>query len=376
MKILMWARSDLYDYIGGDRVQIENPANALRVLGVDVDIATDINIDIETYDLVHVFQLDWTPETYFYVQKARKHNKPVILSPIHHSLKEVHRFDNEYVFDYRRITKYLFREQHNRDTFKNIYRSLFNIKKARPTFLSLLIGLAAMHKRTLQSANVVLVQTEIEAKDLKETYNVDFEWEKVLNGVSRSFVDVPLVPSPIGVENYIISVGRVEPRKNTLKIIDAVADFRKKHNLDVKLVLVGKKSRNHIEYLIRFGFAVRRHSWIVHIEELENAKMPPLYQHAKVCVSASWFETTGLTLLEALFCGTNAVASGDRAKEYLGAYASYCDPGSVASIESAVEKEFFSARPKLPIEMKKTYTWENTASKIKGIYMKELVYAD
>ena len=233
-----------------------------------------------------------------------------------------------------------------------------------------------MHKRTLQSANVVLVQTEIEAKDLKETYNVDFEWEKVLNGVSRSFVDVPLVPSPIGVENYIISVGRVEPRKNTLKIIDAVADFRKKHNLDVKLVLVGKKSRNHIEYLIRFGFAVRRHSWIVHIEELENAKMPPLYQHAKVCVSASWFETTGLTLLEALFCGTNAVASGDRAKEYLGAYASYCDPGSVASIESAVEKEFFSARPKLPIEMKKTYTWENTASKIKGIYMKELVYAD
>ncbi|KKU30754.1 MAG: Glycosyl transferase group 1 [candidate division WWE3 bacterium GW2011_GWA1_46_21] len=376
MKILMWARSDLYDYIGGDRVQIENTANALRVLGVDVDIATDINIDIETYDLVHVFQLDWTPETYFYVQKARKHNKPVILSPIHHSLKEVHRFDNEYVFDYRRITKYLFREQHNRDTFKNIYRSLFNIKKARPTFLSLLIGLAAMHKRTLQSANVVLVQTEIEAKDLKETYNVDFEWEKVLNGVSRSFVDVPLVPSPIGVENYIISVGRVEPRKNTLKIIDAVADFRKKHNLDVKLVLVGKKSRNHIEYLIRFGFAVRRHSWIVHIEELENAKMPPLYQHAKVCVSASWFETTGLTLLEALFCGTNAVASGDRAKEYLGAYASYCDPGSVASIESAVEKEFFSARPKLPIEMKKTYTWENTASKIKGIYMKELVYAD
>jgi len=376
VKILMWARSDLYDYIGGDRVQIENTANALRVLGVDVDIATDINIDIETYDLVHVFQLDWTPETYFYVQKARKHNKPVILSPIHHSLKEVHRFDNEYVFDYRRITKYLFREQHNRDTFKNIYRSLFNIKKARPTFLSLLIGLAAMHKRTLQSANVVLVQTEIEAKDLKETYNVDFEWEKVLNGVSRSFVDVPLVPSPIGVENYIISVGRVEPRKNTLKIIDAVADFRKKHNLDVKLVLVGKKSRNHIEYLIRFGFAVRRHSWIVHIEELENAKMPPLYQHAKVCVSASWFETTGLTLLEALFCGTNAVASGDRAKEYLGAYASYCDPGSVASIESAVEKEFFSARPKLPIEMKKTYTWENTASKIKGIYMKELVYAD
>ena len=187
---------------------------------------------------------------------------------------------------------------------------------------------------------------------------------------------MPLVPSPIGVENYIISVGRVEPRKNTLKIIDAVADFRKKHNLDVKLVLVGKKSRNHIEYLIRFGFAVRRHSWIVHIEELENAKMPPLYQHAKVCVSASWFETTGLTLLEALFCGTNAVASGDRAKEYLGAYASYCDPGSVASIESAVEKEFFSARPKLPIEMKKTYTWENTASKIKGIYMKELVYAD
>lgn len=368
MKVLMWGRSDLRDYIGGDRVQIENTASALRSLGVDVDVSTDVDADVGKYDIVHIFQLDWTPETYFYALAAKQSKKPIVLSPIHHSIEEVNRFDNEYVFDFRRISKYLFRDQHNRDTFKNIYRSLFNVKKIRSTVMSLFIGLSIMHKRALKMSDVVLVQTNLEAKDLARAYNVDFRWEKVQNGVGRHFLDCEHLENTLEINDYIISVGRIEPRKNTLRVIEAVRRVRESFCADIALVLVGKESKNHPEFLFWFRKALKKYGWVKHIEQIPNQKIPSLYHFAKVCVSASWFETTGLTLLEALFCGTNAVASGSRAKEYLGDFASYCDPGDVDSIADAIAKEYFAKRPVVPEEMRSAYTWDHAAKKIKEIY--------
>jgi hypothetical protein len=69
-----------------------------------------------------------------------------------------------------------------------------------------------------------------------------------------------------------------------------------------------------------------------------------------------------------LFCGTNAVASGDRAKEYLGDLASYCKPEDIDSIKSAIKKEYFSERPQVSEKMKKEFTWDNTASDTLKIY--------
>jgi len=121
---------------GGDKVQIENTARELRALGADVEIKTDEDFIPRNYDIIHLFQLDWTPETYLYAQKAHEAEKPIILSPIHHSIKEVKRFDDEYVFDFRRLSKILFSNQFHRDTFKNVYRSLTDPKKIKPTRIS------------------------------------------------------------------------------------------------------------------------------------------------------------------------------------------------------------------------------------------------
>ncbi len=53
----------------------------------------------------------------------------------------------------------------------------------------------------------------------------------------------------------------------------------------------------------------------------------------------SWFETTGLSSLEAAAMGCNIVITrkGD-AYEYFGDYAYYCDPESPDSIFKAIEK--------------------------------------
>jgi len=156
-------------------------------------------------------------------------------------------------------------------------------------------------------------------------------------------------------------------------VIEAVAKLRKELAKDLRLVFVGASNNiKHFEYNAKFSSLVSKFDWIKVIKWIPNSEMPSYFHYAKVAVSASWFETTGLTSLEALFCGTNAVASGERAKEYLGGYASYCDPNDVESIKEAIKKELFAPRPKIDDSVRKEYTWENAAKKTAEEYRKLL----
>lgn len=371
MKVLMLGRMGLLDGgLGGDFVQVQNTAMELRKLGVEVDIRTDLDTDINSYDLVHIFQLDWISENYFYAKKAKEFSKPIVLSPIHHSVSEVKKFDDTYVFDYRRASKFLFRDQFARDTFKNFYRALLKPGKLKYVLYSIVLGLKNMHKVVLQLSDYVLVQTKLEVKDLEKTYGVPIKkWKLVLNGVGEPFLNLSHFKNPFDFNDYVICVGRIEPRKNQLSIIEAMNRFRNENGLDTQLVLVGKLNIvNHFEYTARFKKLLKKYPWIHYFDKIPYENIPAYFHFAKVGVSASWFETTGLTSLDALFCGTNAVASGDRAKEYLGDTASYCVPDNINSIKEAIKKEYYAPRPTLDPKMKKEYTWKNAAKQTLEVY--------
>jgi glycosyltransferase involved in cell wall biosynthesis len=375
MKVLLLGKPELFNIMGGDRVQIEQTAENLRLLGVDVDIKTGIVKDLDKYDIVHVFQLDWNLESYFQIKEAKKHGKLVVFSPIHHSVAELKKFDDEYVFDFRRLSKILFKDQFNRDLFKEFYRSLFKPSRLWIVLYAALHGVKNMSISSLKNSDVILVQTVREADDLKKTFNLDLKCEVVKNGVSKIYIDRDFSneTSPLGYSNYILCVGRIEPRKNQLSVIEAVESIRREEKLDLKLVFIGSKAKNkHFEYTSIFDRKVKSNNWISYISHVDYVKMPVYYHFAKVGVSASWFETTGLTSIEALFCGANAVAAGERAKEYLGDYVSYCDPSSVASIKQAILKEYLAPQPQLDDNLKTEYTWENAAKTTLAVYNKIL----
>ena len=105
MKILLWTRSDCFKAKGGDMVQVENTLIELKKLNVDVTVSDKNNVNLEKFDIVHLFQLDWTPETYLHAKKVKKAGKKLILSPIHHNIEEVKKFDDEYAFGLRRVSK-------------------------------------------------------------------------------------------------------------------------------------------------------------------------------------------------------------------------------------------------------------------------------
>jgi glycosyltransferase involved in cell wall biosynthesis len=376
MKVLMLGRLGLLSGGGGDKIQIVNTAKELESLGVTIDVKDSFDFSPRLYDLVHVFQLDWMPESNMYAHLVKAAGKPLVFSPIHHSVSEVKKFDDEYAFGYRKISKVLFKDQFRRDTLKDFYRMFFDKRRVRPVLQSVFKGLKSMHTETLSLADIILVQTKLEAVDLKVTFGVDFTWRIIPNGVGEQFLDSSAYTNPFSFEDYILCVGRIEPRKNQLKIIEAVVSLRNDLEIKPNLVFIGKMAKyKHPEYTARFNNYLRKYSWINHIEQVPYEEISSYYHFAKVGVSASWFETTGLTSLEALFSGANAVASGARAKEYLGGYASYCEPSSTESIEVAIKKEFAAPRPRISKNMKKNYTWKNAAKKTLESYKEVLSHA-
>ena len=374
----MLGRYGLMEVGGGDKIQIENTASELRKLGVDVEIKTNLDFNPHDYDIVHAFQLDWTPEIYLYAKKVHDaKNVPLVLSPIHHIVSEVKKFDDVYVFDYRRVARLLFKDQFHRDVFKNVYRSITSWEKLKPTLFSIFYGFKKMLGDTLKMADVTLVQTEVEAQDLIATYNLDLKWTKVVNGVGDVFINLQSLKNPFNFEDYIICVGRIEPRKNQLSVIKAVSQLRTETGKDYQLVLVGKKGGyKHMEYNYYFNRALKENPWIHHIQQVPYTTMPSYYRFAKVCVSASWFESTGLTSLEALYCGTNAVASGDCAKEYLGDLATYCLPDDISSIKEAIKQEFVRSRPIISDTIKEEYTWKRAAEQTLAVYKSFVLSGD
>jgi glycosyltransferase involved in cell wall biosynthesis len=101
------------------------------------------------------------------------------------------------------------------------------------------------------------------------------------------------------------------------------------------------------------------------------------YREAKVHVLPSWFETCGLSSLEAGAMGCNVVvADKGFTREYFGENAFYCDPGNVESIYNAVHEAATSpSQEALQASVLKNYTWQQAARQTLEAYQSVLAGA-
>jgi len=97
----------------------------------------------------------------------------------------------------------------------------------------------------------------------------------------------------------LLMVQRLAPEKETHRVFPALREVQKQRN--VHLVIVGHgPSENNLKDLSK-GLPV------TFLGRLPNSELPPLYRAADVFVTCSRSETYGLTVLEALACGTPVV---------------------------------------------------------------------
>ncbi|MDQ4039106.1 MAG: glycosyltransferase family 4 protein [Actinomycetota bacterium] len=212
-----------------------------------------------------------------------------------------------------------------------------------------------------ESADLLLPNSRPEVEHLVRELGVSTPWRVVPNGADPEVFSNQGAPS-WEERSGVIYVGRIEPHKNTLSLIQAMRQI----NLD--LTIVGEPHPHHPDYVRRCHRAAGPHTQFMSARPQDV--LPDLLRRARVHVLPSWYETTGLVSLEAALCGCNVVSTSlGHATDYLGPAAWYCDPASQRSIRAAVLAAH-DAQPRgdLAKRIRDRFTWQHAAASTLGAY--------
>lgn len=132
-------------------------------------------------------------------------------------------------------------------------------------------------------------------------------------------------------EHYIACVGTVQPRKNQLLVVRALARLPK----NVHLVIVGRMDGAYADSvrleIERLGLSDR----VKHLQGVPFADLPYIYADADTSVYPSRYEGFGLPVVESLTVGTPVVAAtGSCLEEAGGDGAVYVNPDDADSLAS------------------------------------------
>jgi len=158
---------------------------------------------------------------------------------------------------------------------------------------------------------------------------------------------------------YLFSVGRLEKKKNTIRIIKAFERIRHKTD-DLKLVLVGSPGHGYEKVKDAIENSAYKEDIIVP-GWVENNDLPALMQGADVFVFPSLYEGFGIPVLEAFVSGTPVVASPGASQEIGGDACEYVDPLDVDDIVRGIEKARQGNNIKRGKERVKNFSWEKCA---------------
>lgn len=354
MKVVFITRSTLYKVPGGDTEQIIQTAKCLGEIGIQADVRlTNEKINYSNYDLLHFSNIIRPSDILYH---TRKSNKPFVLSP---NLIDYSEYDRKQRNGISGLIFRLFSANTN-EYLKAILR--WFLKK---DVLKSKSYVRKGHKKSIQEVlnktSVILPSSAAEYASLKKAYSVERPFHIVPNGVDTNLF------KPNGYlkdDTLVICAARIEGLKNQLNLIKAL------NNSAYTLMIIGDPAPNQKKYYKKCREMAADN--IIFTGRLPQKELARIYKKAKVHVLPSWFETCGLSTLEAAAMGCNVVITDHGyAREYFGDYAFYCDPSDPASILGAIEQASQNEpQQNLQKQVLNNYTWHRAAASTLEAYKK------
>lgn len=161
------------------------------------------------------------------------------------------------------------------------------------------------HEHAARRADRIIAVSNHARHDIIDTLGVDPDKVSVVyHGVAPRFLE-PAVPLPFELGHpYILSVGTIQARKNLDILVRAVAKLRARRKGPLTLAIAGRRG-----WKTRAFDEACKQTPVTMLGLVKDVDLPALYAHAAVFVQPSSYEGFGLTVLEAMGCGTPVIAA-------------------------------------------------------------------
>ena len=339
--VVFHAPSHVFQAPGGGENQLVQTGRALEALGIGVKLFSRWVDDLRDARALHLFGM--SVEGLELARVARARSIPVVLSPIswHEPRASIALADSK------------------RDLVIDLLK--WGVKRAAPRTPS-------WKRALLTTAGAVLPNSLAEADQLVRLFGLNPERIAVVpNGVDPRFADADpeVFREFTGMsDDFILYVGRIEPRKNVLSLIEAATAA------GLRLVIIGDAVPSRQAYHEACKKTAGPTTLFLPAVDHDDPILASAYAAARVFALPSWFETPGLSALEAGLAGSAIVVTPyGCAKEYFGASAIYPRPGSRRELAESLARAWVAGPdPALKARILEHFLWTNTAQKTAEVY--------
>ncbi len=334
--VLMHAPSHAFQAPGGGEIQLLRTARSLADRGVDVRPFVPWADRLERARLIHLFGM--SAEGLALARVARSRRLPVALSPICWlDPRALWALAPSTIGGAADLVKW-------------------GLRRSWPTA-------PTWRRELLRLADVILPNSVDEADQLIRLFGArPGSIAVVPNGVDERFTAARSAGDRP--RDGVLYVGRIEPRKNVLRLVEAA------RRIDVPLRVIGNPVPGHEAYAddcrARAGPRARFDRAVAH----DDPRLVEAYAGARVLALPSWFETPGLAALEAALAGCALVVTPyGSTRSYFGERAVYIRPGSVRSIADGLARALDRGpAPGLADHVRNRYLWPEVARRTAEAY--------
>lgn len=176
--------------------------------------------------------------------------------------------------------------------------------------------------------------------------------------------------------NYIIYIGTIQPRKNLLRLIQAMEKID-----NLKLVIAGKiKGQGRKawmnEEILNQPKKLKIEEKVIFTDFVPTEELPHLISGSRAFILPSLWEGFGIPVVEAMACGVPVITSNvSSLPEVVGDAGLLVDPKSTTQIEQAIrllttDQKLHIKLSKKALEQAKKFSWQEMAAQVVDVLKK------
>ncbi|SYZ74694.1 putative Glycosyl transferase group 1 [Candidatus Zixiibacteriota bacterium] len=202
-------------------------------------------------------------------------------------------------------------------------------------------------RRAALSAEIIQTISKYSRTALMERYNLPEDRVRIVpcgvdldlfSPVGKKESQTRIASRHGGLRDYIFTVGRLEPRKNHIGLINSYALLKKKIKFLPKLVIAGHPDFGYDEIYRHIAEKNLKEDILI-LGDVTPSELPDLYRAAHVFVYPSFAEGFGLPPLEAMACGIPVISSDRSAiPEVVGDGGILINPDNIEELAYSIER--------------------------------------